>query len=157
MPISREPQVSDLGFCDRETGNLGLAQHSPRRDHGTVRSGNLFRYSKNPLQPAGYGFQDHCNCNDLGLTHGPPWRRCAALSPSSPFNVFGQVLISPQPHRKLGFEGDDGVEVGPCLAANDVADGLVGDPCDVLCLPVGHGAAGLIEPAGYPRGESRFV
>ena len=31
MPISREPQVSDLGFCDRETANLGLAQHSPRR------------------------------------------------------------------------------------------------------------------------------
>ena len=30
MPISREPQVSDLGFCDRETANLGLAQHSPR-------------------------------------------------------------------------------------------------------------------------------
>ena len=29
MPISREPQVSDLGFCDRETANLGLAQHSP--------------------------------------------------------------------------------------------------------------------------------
>ena len=32
MPISRELQVSDLGFCDRETANLGLAQHSPR--HG---------------------------------------------------------------------------------------------------------------------------
>ena len=30
MPISREPQVSDLGFCDRETANLGLTQHSPR-------------------------------------------------------------------------------------------------------------------------------
>ena len=30
MPISREPQVSDLGVCDRETANLGLAQQSPR-------------------------------------------------------------------------------------------------------------------------------
>ena len=29
MPISREPQVSDLGFCDRETANLGITQHSP--------------------------------------------------------------------------------------------------------------------------------
>ena len=29
MPISREPQVSDLGFCDRETANLGLARQSP--------------------------------------------------------------------------------------------------------------------------------
>ena len=31
MPISREPQVSDLAFCDRETANLGLTQQSPRR------------------------------------------------------------------------------------------------------------------------------
>ena len=30
MPISREPQVSDLGFCDRETANLGITQHFPR-------------------------------------------------------------------------------------------------------------------------------
>ena len=30
MPISRELQVSDLGFCDRETANLGITQHSPR-------------------------------------------------------------------------------------------------------------------------------
>ena len=30
MPISREPQVSDLGIRDREMANLGLVQHSPR-------------------------------------------------------------------------------------------------------------------------------
>ena len=34
MPISREPQVSDLGVCDRETANLGLAQQSPRGSPG---------------------------------------------------------------------------------------------------------------------------
>ena len=38
MPISREPQVSDLGFCDRETANLGVAQQSPR---WLVLNGNL--------------------------------------------------------------------------------------------------------------------
>ena len=31
MPISANPQASDLGFCDHETGNLGLTQQSPRR------------------------------------------------------------------------------------------------------------------------------
>ena len=30
MPISANPQASDLGFCDHETGNLGLTQQSPR-------------------------------------------------------------------------------------------------------------------------------
>ena len=38
MPISREPQVSDLGVCDRETANLGLAQQSPRRVERLSRS-----------------------------------------------------------------------------------------------------------------------
>ena len=38
MPISRELQVSDLGFCDRETANLGITQHSPR---WLVLNGNL--------------------------------------------------------------------------------------------------------------------
>ena len=53
MPISRELQVSDLGFCDRETANLGITQHSPRevpagrghrrtpsRDHDGVQCSN---------------------------------------------------------------------------------------------------------------------
>ena len=43
MPISREPQVSDLGFCDRETANLGLAQHSPRRATLTKSSNSRTR------------------------------------------------------------------------------------------------------------------
>ena len=31
MPISANPQASDLGFCDHETDNLGLTQQSPRQ------------------------------------------------------------------------------------------------------------------------------
>ena len=41
MPISREPQVSDLGFCDRETAILGLAQHSPRLSCGGPEQAQL--------------------------------------------------------------------------------------------------------------------
>ena len=32
MAICHNLQVSDLGFCDRETANLGIAQHSPRQN-----------------------------------------------------------------------------------------------------------------------------
>lgn len=30
MPISHDTQASDLGFCEREIGNLALPQQSPR-------------------------------------------------------------------------------------------------------------------------------
>ena len=53
MPISANPQASDLGFCDHETGNLGLTQQSPSTAHIAVL-----------VEPVGHPYLRPSSAND---------------------------------------------------------------------------------------------
>ena len=165
MPISRDTQASDLGFCEPETTVMGHNQHSPRPFQRRLHHDRLPTRHARPTGPSRRHIRDGCIWRQLAPTacraHGCCWESSlASVREELPCPSVGSAVSAP------GLLSEDSPvhAATPCSPdtptheAPRLTNGLLKPVRPVPCpSPTGHALQNPVSTISEGRFSSRSV